>query len=273
MSLAKGSALESPDRTKRRLIFLGTGTSVGVPMIGCECPVCRSDDPRNNRTRSSVLIQSPGGNLLIDTSPEMRIQLVRERISQVHAIAYTHHHVDHLFGLDDARLFPHGIGGPVPLFCEEEVEDTIRRVFHYAFEPSAAMVPSGGIPQLRFERIRPGEPFTVLGQRVIPLRLEHGRFRVLGFRIGDLAYCTDVSRIPEESWPILEGVRTFIVDALRPQPHPTHFHLDAALAAIERVGPDQAYLTHLSHSFDHGPTELGLPRRVALAYDGLTLNF
>jgi len=265
--------LDLLDRTDRRLIFLGTGTSVGVPMIGCECSVCRSSDPRNSRTRSSVLIQLPEGNLLIDTSPEMRLQLIRERIGQVRAIVYTHHHVDHLFGLDDARLFPRGIGGPVPLFCEEEVEDTIRRVFHYAFEPSAAMVPSGGIPQLRFERIRPGEPFTVLGQRLIPIRLEHGRFRVLGFRIGSLAYCTDVNRIPDESWPLLEGVETFIVDALRHEPHPTHFNLDEALAAIERVNPRQAYLTHLSHSFDHEATEVGLPPRVALAYDGLALNF
>ncbi len=270
---AKGGLLDSQARTDRRLVFLGTGTSVGVPMIGCECSVCRSTDPRNSRTRSSVLIELPGGNLLVDTSPEMRIQLIRERVGQVHAIVYTHHHVDHLFGLDDARLFPRGIGGPVPLFCEQEVEETIRRVFHYAFEPSAAMVPSGGIPQLRFERIRPGEPFTVLDQKIIPIRLEHGRFRVLGFRIGDLAYCTDVNRIPEESWPLLEGVRTFIVDALRHEPHPTHFHLDEALAAIERVNPRQAYLTHLSHSFDHEATELGLPPRVGLAYDGLTLNF
>ena len=260
-------------KADRKLVFLGTGTSVGVPMIGCDCPVCRSDDPRNNRLRSSVLIHLPGGNLLIDTTPEMRIQLLRAGVGQVHAIAYTHHHVDHLFGLDDARLFPHAIGGPVPLYCEGEVEDAIRTVFHYAFAQSAKLVPSGGIPQLRFERIEPGVPFIVLGQRVVPIRLEHGRFRVLGFRIGDLAYCTDVNRIPDESWPLLEGVDTFIVDALRPEPHPTHFHLDAALEAIERVNPRQAYLTHLSHSFDHAATERALPGGVALAYDGLSIEF
>ena len=265
--------MEHADRSERRLIFLGTGTSVGVPMIGCGCAVCQSTDPKNQRTRSSVLIQLPGGNLLIDTSPEMRLQLVRERIGQVHAIVYTHHHVDHLFGLDDARLFPRGIGGPVPLFCEEEVEETIRRVFHYAFEPIAKSIPTGGIPQLRFERIGPGEAFTVLGQRIMPIRLEHGRFRVLGFRIDNLAYCTDVNRIPDESWPLLEGVDTLILDALRPEPHPTHFHLEGALEAIERINPRQAYLTHLSHSFDHGPAEAALPPRVALAYDGLSLNF
>ena len=259
--------------TGRKLIFLGTGTSVGVPMIGCDCAVCHSADPRNQRMRSSVLVRLPGGNLLIDTTPEMRLQLVRERIGQVHAIAYTHHHVDHLFGLDDARLFPRGIGGPVPLYCEEEVEDTIRQVFHYAFEEIAKSVPTGGIPQLRFERIHAGEAFTVLGQRIMPIRLDHGRFRVLGFRIGDLAYCTDVNRIHEASFKLLEGVETLILDALRPEPHPTHFHLAAALEAIERINPRRAYLTHLSHSFDHGPAELGLPARVALAYDGLALNF
>lgn len=269
----KGDVLNLQGGSDRRLVFLGTGTSVGVPMIGCECAVCRSADPRNQRTRSSVLLHLPGGNLLIDTTPEMRIQLLRERVGQVHAIAFTHHHVDHLYGLDDARLFPQGIGGPVPLYCEEEVEATIRRVFSYAFEPIARSVPTGGIPQLRFETIRPGEPFTVLGQRITPIRLDHGRFRVLGFRIGDLAYCTDVNHIPDASWPLLEGVETLILDALRPEPHPTHFHLEAALGVIERIKPGRAYLTHLSHGFDHGPAELGLPPRVALAYDGLSLTF
>ena len=175
--------------------------------------------------------------------------------------------------LDDTRLFPRGIGGPVPIFCEGEVEDTIRRVFHYAFDPRAASIPSGGVPQIEFERIGPGVPFDVLGQRVLPIRLEHGRFHVLGFRIGDLAYCTDVKKIPEASWPLLEGLETLIVGALRPEPHPTHFHLDEALATIERLRPGRAYLTHLSHSFDHGPTEATLPPRVALAYDGLSLEF
>ncbi len=258
---------------RRRLVVLGSGTSTGVPMIGCDCAVCRSSDPRNSRTRCSVLVHLPGGNLLIDTSPEMRLQLVRERVGQVHAIAFTHHHADHLFGLDDARPFPRAIGGPVPIYCEAETEETIRRVFHYAFDPRAASIPSGGVPQIEFERIGPGVPFDVLGQRVLPIRLEHGRFHVLGFRIGDLAYCTDVKKIPEASWPLLEGLETLIVGALRPEPHPTHFHLDEALATIERLRPGRAYLTHLSHSFDHGPTEATLPPRVALAYDGLSLEF
>ncbi|WP_435016859.1 MBL fold metallo-hydrolase [Tundrisphaera sp. TA3] len=242
-------------------------------MIGCECAVCRSTDPRNHRTRCSVLVNLPGGNLLIDTTPEMRLQLVRERVTRVHAIAFTHQHADHLFGLDDARVFPKTIGGPVPIFCEDHTEATIRQVFDYAFTAHAATVPAGGLPQLRFERITPGVPFDVLGQRIMPIRLDHGRFKVAGFRIGDLAYCTDVNSIPEESWPLLEGLDTFIVDALRPEWHPTHFNLEQALGTIERLRPRRSYLTHLSHSFDHGPTEATLPPGVALAYDGLTLDF
>jgi phosphoribosyl 1,2-cyclic phosphate phosphodiesterase len=236
--------------TPRRLTILGSGTSTGVPVIGCECAVCRSDDPRNKRTRSSVLVQLPGGNLLIDTSPEMRLQLTRERVGLVHAIAYTHSHVDHLYGLDDARLFPVKLGGPVPIYCELEVEETIRRVFDYAFEEHTKSYPLGSVPRIDFRRIEPNVPFEVLGQTVLPIRLDHGRFRVLGFRIGDLAYCTDVSSIPESSWPHLLELDTLILDALRVEPHPAHFNLEQALAVIERLEPKQAYLTHLSHTFD-----------------------
>src|SRR4051794_4096579 len=180
----------------RRLVILGSGTSTGVPVIGCECAVCRSADPRNKRTRCSVLLRLPLGNLLIDTSPEMRLQLVRERVGQVHAIAFTHHHADHLFGLDDARMFPKAIGGPVPIFCEPETEETIRSVFHYAFDDRVRAYPARGVPKITFEPIAPKVRFEVLGQSILPIRLDHGRFRVLGFRIGDLAYCTDVSSIP-----------------------------------------------------------------------------
>ncbi|MDB5351125.1 MAG: metal-dependent hydrolase, beta-lactamase superfamily [Planctomycetota bacterium] len=257
----------------RSLLFLGSGTSTGVPVIGCHCAVCRSQDPRNNRTRPSVLLRLPGGNLLVDTTPEMRIQLLRERVEKVHAICFTHHHADHLFGLDDARIFPKAIGGPVPVYCEEETETTIRTVFHYAFSDHASRIPHGGVPQLQFERIRPGEPFEVLGQRVLPLRLEHGRFHVLGFRFGDLAYCTDVVKIPEESWSALQGLDTLILDALRHTPHPTHFSLGQALDVVERLKPRRAFLTHLSHDLDHAATESSLPPGVALAYDGLELTF
>ena len=257
----------------RRLIVLGSGTSTGIPTIGCDCAVCRSDDPRDARTRPSVLLELPGGNLLIDTSPEMRIQLVRERIKKVHAVLYTHYHADHLFGLDDARLFPKAIGGPVPLYCEAETEATIRQAFSYAFREPAAADSAGWVPSLRFERITPGEPFAVLGQGVLPIRLEHGRFRVLGFRFGNLAYCTDVSRIPDESWPMLEGLDTLILDALRITLHPTHFNIEQALAVVDRLKPRRTFFTHLSHEISHALVEKSLPANVRLAYDGLAIEF
>jgi phosphoribosyl 1,2-cyclic phosphate phosphodiesterase len=263
---------EYPVRT-RRLIFLGSGTSSGVPMIGCECPVCNSGDPRNQRTRPSVLFCFPGGNLLIDTTPEMRLQLLRERVRRIHAIAFTHAHADHLFGLDDSRLFSKWLGGPVPVYCERETEETIRRVFSYAFRPGTETWPAGSVPKLEFNTVGPGVAFEVLGQKILPIRLEHGRLPVLGFRVGPVAYCTDVSRIPDESRPLLEGLDVLILDALRFEPHPTHFSLGEALAVIESLKPKRTLLTHLSHSFDHGPTQETLPSHVALAYDGLTLEF
>jgi phosphoribosyl 1,2-cyclic phosphate phosphodiesterase len=264
---------ESAGAPTRRLVFLGTGTSTGVPMIGCECPVCTSQDPRNQRTRPSVLLAFPQGNLLIDTTPEMRIQLLRERVRLVHAIAFTHHHADHLFGLDDARLFPRGIGGPVPIYCEQPTEDCIRRVFDYAFKPGTEQRPMGFVPKLQFVRIEPGVAIDILGERVIPIRLEHGPSPVLGFRVGSLAYCTDVSRIPETSRALLEGLEILILDALRFEPHPTHFSLNQALEVVTALKPGRTFLTHLSHTFDHGPTEAMLPPDVALAYDGLTVEF
>ncbi len=268
-----GRLIERDVASTRRLTFLGTGTSSGVPMIGCDCSVCTSSDPRNQRTRPSVLLSFERGNLLIDTTPEMRIQLLREKVRQVHAIAFTHHHADHLFGLDDARIFPKWTGGPVPVYCEEGTEETIRRVFSYAFRPGTEQWPPGFVPKLQFVRVVPGVEFEVLGERVMPIRLEHGKSPVLGFRVGALAYCTDVSRIPPESWPLLEGLDILVLDALRYEKHPTHFSLSDALAVVEEVKPQRTFLTHLSHSFDHGPTQEKLPPGVVLAHDGLQLDF
>jgi phosphoribosyl 1,2-cyclic phosphate phosphodiesterase len=256
----------------RSLIVLGCGTSVGVPMIGCDCAVCRSPNPKNNRTRSSVLFQLPGGNLLVDTSPEMRLQLVRERIDLVHAVLYTHYHADHVFGLDDARLFPKRLGGPLPLYCSPATEAVIRQSFAYAFTEHAAEVPVGFLPRLVF-RTLDGHPFDALGERVVPIPLKHSRFDVYGFRVGDIAYCTDVNDIPESSYPLLEGLDVLILDALRPAtPHISHFCLPESLAVIERVRPKRAYLTHMAHEmdFDRPPP---LPSHVELAYDGLRIRF
>jgi phosphoribosyl 1,2-cyclic phosphate phosphodiesterase len=249
------------------LLFLGTGTSVGVPVVGCECSTCSSDDPRNHRTRSSIVLGLPQGNLLIDTTPDLRTQLLRERVGRIHATLYTHDHADHLFGFDDLRVFTYYLGGPMPIYCEPQVEQRIRRAFDYAFVPEAKNY-GGGVPQIVFHTIGPG-PFEVLGQPITALRLVHGRFQVLGFRLGNVAYCTDTNQIPPESWSQLGGLDVLVLDALRPQPHATHFSLDEALAVAEQLRPKQTLLTHLSHDLEHQATIAGLPTGVSLAYDGL----
>lgn len=255
--------------TGRRLTLLGTGTSHGVPMIGCHCAVCESPNRRNKRTRTGVFVEAPEGNFLIDTSPELRMQLLRERIDLVHAALYTHSHADHLFGLDDLRLFGHYLKGPVPLHCEESVEWQIRQSFNYAFETPPNMH-RGAIPLLEFHRIET-EPFNLLGQRVQPIRLWHGKLPVLGFRMNDVAFCTDVSRIPEESWPLLENLDVLVLDSLREEPHPTHMNIEQSLQVVERLKPRQAYFTHIAHTLDHDATNARLPAGVELAYDGLQI--
>lgn len=253
-----------------QLIFLGTGTSVGVPAIGCGCAVCTSGNPKNQRTRCSIILGLPEGNLLVDTPPDLRTQLLREGIGVVHSVLYTHEHADHLFGLDDLRLFPFYLGRPVPLLCEERVEARIRHSFDYAF-PEHEPTHPGAIPKLTFQRIGLS-PFTVLGQSVIPIRLLHGpRFQVLGFRFGNIAYCTDTNAIPEESMERLQGLDVLIIDALRHSPHVTHFCLEEALAVIERLQPRRALLTHTSHEFDYEMTNAKLPLDVELAYDGMRI--
>src|SRR5262245_40458373 len=198
----------------RTFTFLGTGTSVGIPMLGCDCAVCHSTNPRNHRYRCAVLISTPRGNILIDTPPELRLQLLRAKVKLVHAVLFTHYHADHLFGLDDVRPFPRHLGGPMPLYCNLETERKVLEAFSYAFVAGADQVAQGYLPKLIFHRIAE-EPFNVLGQMVTPIPLEHAHFNVLGFRLGDVAYCTDVNCIPERSWPRLEGLRVLVLDALR----------------------------------------------------------
>lgn len=254
----------------RHLVFLGTGTSVGVPMIGCHCPVCESRDPRNHRTRCGVAVEAPQGTFLIDTPPELRLQLLRERIDLAHAAVFTHGHADHVFGLDDLRLFGQYLDEEIPLYCEESVERQIRRAFHYAFAPAHRSAHKGATPRLRFERIGT-TPFSLLGTTITPIRLHHGRLPVLGFRFDNVAYCTDVSRIPRSSWPLLEGLDVLILDALRERPHPTHFSIDQSLEVVERLQPRLAYFTHVSHDLEHQAATDALPAHVALAYDGLRI--
>jgi phosphoribosyl 1,2-cyclic phosphate phosphodiesterase len=256
----------------RIFTFLGTGTSAGVPMLGCHCDVCQSTNPCNHRYRCAVLIRLPQGNLLIDTPPELRLQLLREKVDLIHAVLYTHYHADHLFGLDDVRPFPFKLGAPMPLYCTAEVERVIRTTFFYAFHGEAESGMNTYVPRLTFRRITE-EPFTVLGEKVTPIPLIHAHFDVFGFRIGDVAYCTDVNKIPQESWARLEGLRVLILDALRPRPHPGHFSLEEALDVINRLKPARAYLTHMAHELEHEATNRMLPYGVELAYDGLSFDF
>lgn len=253
-----------------QMILLGTGTSVGVPTIGCGCAVCRGGHPRNQRTRCSAILGLPEGNVLIDTPPDLRTQLLREGIGIVHAVVYTHEHADHLFGLDDVRVLQFYLGHPVPLYCEATVEQRIRQSFNYAFvdqEPTHA----GAVPQLEFHRIDT-EPFGLMGARFIPIRLKHGpRFEVLGFRVGNIAYCTDTNAIPPESFPLLEGLDVLVLDALRDRPHATHFSLEEALAVSRRISPRRTVLTHVSHELDYESTNARLPAGIELACDGMRI--
>ena len=256
---------------KGQMILLGTGTSVGVPAIGCDCQVCTSSDPRNNRTRSGAILGLPEGNLLFDTSPDLRHQLLREGIGMVHSVVFTHEHADHLHGLDDLRLFPFVLGHPVPLYCTPLVENRIRNVFDYAFdrrEPTHA----ASAPQLQIHRITSDESFTVLNTVFKPIPLVHGpNCNVLGFRFGNVAYCTDTNFISDSSLDLLRGLDCLILDALRYTPHPTHFSVEDALEVVERIQPKMTYLTHLSHDLDYELASAKLPSNVRLAYDGLRI--
>lgn len=249
-----------------RLLFLGTGTSVGVPLVGCGCDTCLRGGPRDVRTRSSVLVGLPAGHLLVDTTPDLRGQLLREKIGKVDAVLYTHDHVDHVYGLDDVRPLCFHSGRPMRVLCEEPVEIRIRKAFDYAF--AAAPPAGGGVPRLAFERIGT-TPFDLLGATVVPLRLRHGPLDVLGFRFGNVAYCTDTSGIPDETWPLLEGLDVLVLDCLRPSRHPTHFSLAEALEVALRVGARRTLFIHLSHELPHEATSAALPAGVELAYDGL----
>jgi phosphoribosyl 1,2-cyclic phosphate phosphodiesterase len=244
---------------------------VGVPCIGCNCPVCQSPDPLNKRLRCAAILGLPEGNLLIDTPPDLRTQLLREQIGIVHSVLFTHEHADHIFGLDDLRLFQFYLGHPVPLWCDEAVESRIRHSFDYAFH-SVEETHAGAVPKLDFLRIG-SQPFEVLGQRVIPIRLQHGpRFTVLGFRFGNVAYCTDTNGIPPASLSQLEGLDVLVLDALRDRPHATHFSLDEAIETARRLKPKQTYFTHVSHELEYHATNARLPDGMALAHDGLVIR-
>ncbi len=265
-----------------KVTVLGSGTSHGVPMIGCDCATCRSADPRDTRSRPSILIEVVGTppaaagsaiatgvrSILVDTSTDLRTQALRHDLRRVDAILFTHSHADHIFGLDDVRRFNVVQHGAIPFFADERTLADLRRTFSYIFTPPAAI--GGGIPQLVPFRI--GGPFSLGGVEVTPVPVLHGARPILGFRLDRFAYLTDCSAIPAASWPLLEGVELLIVDALRHRTHPTHFNVEEALAVVARLRPRQAYFTHICHDLPHAETCAALPAGVELAYDGLILS-
>ncbi|MCC9602592.1 MBL fold metallo-hydrolase [Stieleria sp. JC731] len=259
---------ETSDPGKGVVTFLGTGTSVGVPAIGCGCAVCQSDDPKNKRTRCAITVRLPQGTLLIDTPPDLRQQLLRERIRLVHSVLYTHEHADHIFGLDDLRLMPFKLGHAIPLFCPPAVEQQIRAAYSYAFSNREDTHP-GATPKLDLVPIDESK-IEILGVEITPIPMKHGpHFNVLGFRIGDFAYCTDTNHIPEASIEKLRGVHTFVVGALREEHHPTHFNLSEAIEVAKEIKASRTLLTHTGHQLDYSTTNSELPDGIELAYDGM----
>jgi phosphoribosyl 1,2-cyclic phosphate phosphodiesterase len=251
------------------LLFLGTGTSAGIPMIGCHCEVCSSKDPKDHRSRPSVLISQAGTRVLVDTSPELRLQCVANGIDMIEAVVITHAHADHIMGLDDVRRFNALKAGPLDVWAEKAAHETLNRCFGYAFRepsPDQKVFRPHLIP--REINCETTGPFPIGPMTWKPIRLFHGNMPVLGFRVGKLAYCTDVNRIPDESWELLTDLDLLVLDALQYKPHTTHFSLDQALEVVERLKPKQARFTHIAHALSHATVNATLPPNVQLAYDG-----
>jgi phosphoribosyl 1,2-cyclic phosphate phosphodiesterase len=256
-------------RAAARVTVLGSGTSHGVPMIGCDCAVCTSSDPRDIRLRPSIYVEIDGhAAIIVDMTPDFRQQALRHRIRRIDAVLFTHSHADHILGFDEIRRFNTMQGGLIRAYGNAEAWEVLKRSFYYAFDGLPRL--GGGVPQV--VDIEVTAPFAVDGVQIVPVPVWHGQLPVLGFRMGGFAYITDCSRIPDESWPLLDGLDTLILGALRDEPHPTHFTVAEALAAIARLAPRRAYLTHMTHELGHAATSARLPAGVELAYDGLVLD-
>jgi phosphoribosyl 1,2-cyclic phosphate phosphodiesterase len=256
-----------------RLRFLGTGTSFGVPVIGCGCPVCTSDDPRNWRTRHGLLIEEEGRRLLVDTPPELRLQLVAAGVAAADAVWITHPHADHVHGIDDLRAFTAETDRGVPLFVPAEYEAEMRSRFAYFLGPRPSEQPGTTIPGVELRTFVDREEVEAAGFRLQAVAFPHGAFRSYGFRLGDLAVVVDAKRIPEDALHLLQGARVLVINALWfGSPHPTHFNVEEALAAAARLGAERTFLTHLTHRLDHADLVRQLPASVAPAHDGLEIE-
>jgi phosphoribosyl 1,2-cyclic phosphate phosphodiesterase len=264
------------------LTFLGSGTSMGIPTLGCTCDVCISatpvephlppPDPRNRRTRPSVLISWQDHNVVIDTGPDFHAQAIRAGIRRLDAVLYTHGHADHILGMDDLRPISFHNAGNLPLYADEPTADTIERIFDYTFRTHDRYATSARVVLHRLASA-PGTEVALFGAQFLRVPVTHGRDTITGYRFGSAAYLTDLNDIPEESYPLLTNLDVLVLDALRRQPHPTHSTLENSIALVERIQPRRAFFTHMSHDLDHAATDAILPPHIRLAYDGLQIHF
>lgn len=265
---------------KATLTFLGSGTSMGVPTLGCTCAVCRSAtlpaedplaQPKNRRTRPSLMLKFAGKTVLVDTGPDFHAQAIREQLQRVDAVFYTHHHADHILGMDDLRPLSFRSAEGIPLFADEATAEVLRRVFEYTFRTEDRYATSARV------KIHPLPPapgcITLFGADFERIPVTHGRETITGYRFGKAAYLTDMSDLPDESAAMLQGLDVLILDALRREPHPSHSHLEKSIRFVEHLKPRRAFFTHMSHDLDHAKTEADLPDHIRLAYDGLQLTF
>lgn len=252
-----------------KISFLGTGTSQGVPVIACTCAVCQSVDNHDKRLRSSVLVSWEGRNIVIDTGPDFRYQMLRQQVNHLDAVLMTHSHKDHIAGLDDVRAFNYAQQQSISIYGNAETLSALEREFYYAF--SAIKYP--GVPQLDLEEIEPLKPFHLFDQKITPFEVLHYKMPVLGFRIGQFAYITDAKTVPAESIEVLRGVDVLVVNALQEMPHISHFTLEEAIDFIQQISPKKAYLTHISHRFGtHEYIQNKLPANIYVAHDQLEIE-
>lgn len=255
-----------------RLTLLGTGTSFGVPQVGCDCEVCRSTDPRDQRMRTAAIVETAGRTLLIDTPPELRLQLVRAGVRRLDAVLYTHEHADHTAGIDDLRIFSVKQRAAVPLYGPVETLERLRRGYAYIFDDTVQPFEGTSKPSLQLVPLEPGTVTTVAGVPVLAIPFRHGHLRVFGYRIGNVAYLTDVKEVPEAARAQLRGVSVLVLNALWKREHPTHLSIPEAVAVAQSIGAERTFLTHLSHETGHAALKAELPAGIEPAFDGLSVE-